>query len=181
MKETTLFDFLPDCFLRKEESMQISKPNLGFKKKKKSLVDTQKKLEKLYVQKNLFQIINEEEELKEIIKNLGSDWNKQKDGFGYIDKENIMIFSTVTDFNANFFKIYKFKDFKLIVKEINENSEISEDKNKFIKINNCKYNSYYLFITLKILDVNYKIYQHKNLKLLFLRNENYASLICPRF
>ena len=92
-----------------------------------------------------------------------------------------MIFSTVRDFNANFFTIYEFKDFKLLINEINAELEISDDKERYIEINDCKYNSYYLYIALKVLDNKYKIYQHEKLRLLFLRNENFASLVCPKF
>ena len=55
------------------------------------------------------------------------------------------------------------------------------DKNKYLRFNEIEYNSYYLFKAFQILGEKIKFFQHKTLKLLFLKNSKFATLICPKF
>ena len=92
-----------------------------------------------------------------------------------------MILSTLQDFNNNFFNLYKFEDFELLKEENFETMDLREDNDVYLKLNGIKYNSYYLFKVTNILGKNCKIYQHKKLMLLFIRNSKYGALICPKF
>ena len=92
-----------------------------------------------------------------------------------------MILSTLQDFNNNFFSLYKFENFELLYEEYFESMDIREDKNEYLKLNGIEYNSYYLFKATNVLGENTKIYQHKKLSLLFIRNSKNGALICPKF
>ncbi len=99
----------------------------------------------------------------------------------FTDKSNIMILSTLLDFNNNFFNLYKFEDFKQFTHISHNLKELKEDIDAYLKLNGVEYNSYYLLKAIKILGENFKMYQHEKLQLLFIRNSKYASLICPKF
>ena len=181
MKKTTILEYLPELTSQKEKTKEPMKDTSDFIKKGQNILNQQKKLEKTSIQKNLIQIIQEDEKLTDIIKKLGKDWKKNNDGFGYTDKNKITILSTIRDFNANFFKIYKLTDFIILSNENIKINESTRDKSKFTKINDVEYNLYYLTIIKEIFGDKIKIYQHNMLKLLFLRNQNFAALICPKF
>jgi hypothetical protein len=59
--------------------------------------------------------------------------------------------------------------------------DLKEDKSIFIKINEIEYNSYYLSKAFQILGDQIKGFQHKMLKLLYIKNSKFATLICPKF
>ena len=136
---------------------------------------------KTYVQKNLSQLIKEQEEFQKIKSLLGNSWHKQKNGFGFTDEKNIMIAATIQDFNSNFFNLYKFEDFDYLVDLNIKIEDLREDKNAYLKINEIEYNSYYLSKASQILGDQIKCFQHKKLMLLFLKNSKFATLICPKF
>lgn len=92
-----------------------------------------------------------------------------------------MIMSSIKDFNTNFFNLYNFNDFEQIPIISNNYNNLKEDKNSYFTINDIKYNCYYLIKAFNILGEKSKIFQHKRLKLLFIKNSKYAALICPKF
>ena len=108
------------------------------------------------------QLLEEEEQLKEIVKELGNSWEKNQQMFGYSDNENIMIFSTIRDINAHFFNLYDFESFIRLENGVLNNKDLTEDENCYLQIENIDYNCYYLSIALKILDNNYIIYEKQN-------------------
>ncbi len=179
MRKTTIFDYIPKTYnqnlIKKNIIQSKSLVNLNSQKYQK------KRIEKSYIQKNLAQLLEEEDQLKEILKELGDSWEKNQKMFGYSDNENIMIFSTIRDINAHFFNLYDFENFVHLDNEVLNNENLSEDKDSYLQIDNVNYNCYYLSIALKILENNYVIYQHKTLKLLFIKNKIFGVIICPKF
>jgi len=111
MKQTTLFDFKlkssnplkyqPDNPLQKISNTVVQKDDLI----------------KTYIQKSLSEIIKEQEELQRIKDLLGNSWFKQENGYGFTDKNNVMVLSTLQEFNKNFFNLYKFEDFEQLIKK----------------------------------------------------------------
>ena len=173
MKQPTIFDYLSGTKSkgpRKEFNSEIER---------EILVERNEPLTKTLIQKNLSQVIKEQQEFQSIKDILGDSWYKQEDGFGYTDKENIMVVSLVKDFNINFFTLYDFNDFKRLEKF--EVGELKEERNQYFEINDIKYNCFYLSKAFQVLGESYRIYQHTNLKLLYLKNSKLAVLICPRF
>lgn len=131
--------------------------------------------EKKRIQKRLISL-SEEEELKIILKELGDFWTKNEDNFGYGDKADISLFGTVRDFRKNFFKQFNLKDFKKVSRPI-KLREVKNGENYF-NINGTYYDSYYLQKAMTVI-INFRIFQHKSLDLLFLRNKRFGFLICP--
>lgn len=179
MKKTTIFDYIPEIKNQNLKSKDITQSRSL--DSINSPTYQKKRIEKTYIQKNLVQLLEEEEKLREIIKELDDSWEKNQHMFGYSDNEKIMIFSTIRDINAHFFNLYDFENFIRLEDEILNKDDLKEDKNCYIQIENVDYNCYYLSIALKILDRNYVIYQHKTLKLLFMRNKHFGAIICPKF
>ena len=175
MKQTTLFDYM----LRSSKQLKYQ-PDIPLQIINNA-VQQKDGLIKTYIQKNLSEIINEQEEFQKIKDLLGNSWFKQENGFGFTDTSNIMILSTIQDFNNNFFNLYKFEDFERLGKINFKTRNLKEDKDLCLMINEIEYNSYYLFKTFKILGEKSEIYQHSKLNLLFLRNSKYAAVICPKF
>lgn len=175
MKQTTIFDYQ----LRRTKQLKYQ-PDIPLQKINNA-VHHDYGLIKTYIQKNLSEVIKEQEEFQKIKDLLGNSWFKQENGFGFTDKSNIMILSTLIDFNNNFFNLYKFEDFDLLYEEYFEVMDIREDKGAYLKLNGIEYNSYYLFKATIVLGENIKIYQHKKLMLLFIRNSKNGALICPKF
>lgn len=174
MKQTTIFDYI----LRSSKQLKYP-PDITFQKI--NAVHQKDGLIKSYIQKNLSEVIKEQEEFQKIKDLLGNSWFKQENGFGFTDKSNIMILSTLQDFNNNFFNLYKFEDFEQLTQISHNIQDLKEDINVYLIVNGIEYNSYYLFKAFKILGEKSKIYQHQKLKLLFLRNSKYSALICPQF
>ena len=175
MKQTTIFDYFLDL------PKQIEKKRYNAPQKIEESLQNNNGLIKTYVQKNLSQLIKEQEEFQKVKDLLGNSWHRQKNGFGFTDEDNIMIASTIQDFNSNFFNVYKFEDFIHITDLGLEMEDLKEDKNMFIIINEIEYNSYYLSKAFLILGDQIKSFQHKTLKLLYLMNSKFATLICPKF
>lgn len=175
MKQTTVFDYILKS--SKEPKFQSDIPL----QRKNNTLHQKEGLIKTHIQKSLSEVIKDQEEFQKIKELLGNSWFKQENGFGFTDKSNIMILSTLQDFNNNFFNLYKFEDFELLKEENFETMDLREDNDVYLKLNGIKYNSYYLFKVTNILGKNCKIYQHKKLMLLFIRNSKYGALICPKF
>ena len=175
MKQTTIFDY----FLNLPK--QTEKKRFSAPQKIEESLQNNNGLIKTYVQKTLSQLIKEQEEFQKIKDLLGTSWHRQKNGFGFIDEKNIMIAATIQDFNSNFFILYKFEDFNHLVDLKFNIEDLREDKNVYLKINEIKYNSYYLSKAFQILGDQIKCFQHKTLKLLYLKNSKVATLICPKF
>ena len=175
MKQTTIFDY----FLNLPK--QIEKKRYSVPQKIKESLQNNNGLIKTYVQKNISQLIKEQEEFQKVKDILGTSWHRQKNGFGFIDETNIMIAATIQDFNSNFFNLYKFEDFDYLVDLNIKIEDLREDKNAYLKINEIEYNSYYLSKASQILGDQIKCFQHKKLMLLFLKNSKFATLICPKF
>ena len=175
MKQTTIFDY----FLNLPK--QTEKKRYNAPQKIEQSLQNKNGLIKTYIQKNLFQLIKVQEEFQKVKDLLGNSWHRQKNGFGFTDEKNIMIAATIQDFNSNFFNLYKFEDFNHLVDLNFKIEDLREDKNIYLKINDIKYNSYYLFKASQILGDQIKCFQHKKLKLLYLKNSKFATLICPKF
>lgn len=175
MKQTTIFDY----FLKLPK--QTGKKRHSAPQKIEESFQYKNGLIKTYIQKNISQLIKEQEEFQKIKDILGTSWHRQKNGFGFIDEANIMIAATIQDFNLNFFNLYKFEDFDYLVDLNFKIEDLREDKNAYIEINETKYNSYYLSKASQILGDQIKCFQHKTLKLLYLKNSKVATLICPKF
>jgi len=175
MKQTTIFDY----FLNLPK--QIEKKRYSAPQKIEESLQYKNGLIKTYVQKNLSQLIKEQEEFQKVKDLLGNSWHRQKNGFGFTDEKNIMIAATIQDFNSNFFNLYKLEDFDYLVDLNFKIEDLREDKNVYLKINETKYNSYYLFKAFRILGDQIKCFQHRKLMLLFLKNSRFATLICPKF
>jgi len=175
MKQTTIFDYISKVSKKTRET-----PLTSFKNNEKNIIQNEVLINS-YIQKNLSQLILEEEEFYKIKDLLGDSWHRQENGFGLTDKDNIMIFSTIRDFNNNFFNLYKLEDFDLLKKINLKIEDLKEDKNLYLTFNGIEYNSYYIFKAYQILGEKSKIYQHHKLKLLFLINSKYAALVCPKF
>jgi hypothetical protein len=175
MKQTTIFDYFLDLPKQANDKRYtpLNKNNQNLQNKNQ--------LAKTFVQKTLSQIITQQEQFQKIKDLLGASWFRQENGFGFTDESNIMIVGPIQDFNSKFFKLYKFEDFKNLIDLNIKIDEIKEDKNKFLRINEAEYNSYYLFKSFQILGKQIKFFQHETLKLLFLKNSKFASLICPKF
>ena len=175
MKQTTIFDYI-----QKSVKQAREKPIIPLQKMDNNL-HQKDAIIKTYMQKNLSEVIKKQEEFQKIKDLLGNSWFKQENGFGFTDKSNIMILSTIQDFNNNFFNLYKFEDFKQITPTSRNLKDLKENLNVYLPINGVEYNSYYLFKAFKILGDQIEFFQHKTLKLLFLKNSNFATLICPKF
>ncbi len=175
MKQTTIFDYI-----LKNSKQLIVQPVVP-PQKLDNVIHQKDVLIKTYFQKNLSEVIKEQEEFQKFKGLLGKSWFKQENGFGFTDKSSIMILSTLRDFNDNFFNMYKFEDFEQLTKLSLNIKDLKEDVNGYVSVNGIEYNSYYLFKAFKIVGEKSKIYQHSKLKLLFLRNSKYAALICPKF
>jgi hypothetical protein len=175
MKQTTIFDY----FLNLPK--QTEKKRYSAPQKIEESLQNKNGLIKTYVQRNLSQLIKEQEEIQKVKDLLGTSWHRQKNGFGFTDKDNIMIVSTIHGFNSNFFNVYKFEDFIHIIDLSLKMEDLKEDKSIFIKINEIEYNSYYLSKAFQILGDQIKGFQHKMLKLLYIKNSKFATLICPKF
>lgn len=175
MKQTTIFDYI----LKSSKQLKIQ-PVIP-PQKLNNAIHQKDGLIKTYIRKNLSEAIKEQEEFQKFKDLLGNSWFKQENGFGFTDKSNIMILSTIQDFNNNFFNLYKFEYFKQLMQISHNIKDLKEDVNVYIIVNGIEYNSYYLFKAFKILGEKSKIYQHQKLMLLFLRNSKYAALICPKF
>jgi len=176
MKQTTIFDYILRSSKQLKHQLDIPLQKIN------NAVLQKDGLIKTYIQKNLSEVIKEQEEFSKIKDLLGNSWFKQENGFGLTDKSNIMILSTLQDFNNNFFNLYKFEDFEQLTQlnQIIKNLK-KDDKKLYLILNRIEYNSHYLSKAFEILRENSKVFQHKNLKLLFLRNSKYAALICPKF
>ncbi len=107
MKQTTIFDY------QLRSSKQLKYQPVIPLQKRNNAVHHDYGLIKTYIQKNLSEVIKEQEEFQKIKDLLGNSWFKQENGFGFTDKSNIMILSTLQDFNNNFFNLYKFEDFEI--------------------------------------------------------------------
>ncbi len=175
MKQTTIFDY----FLKLPK--QTGKKSYSAAQKIEESFQNKNGLIKTYVQKNISQLIKEQEEFQKVKDLLGNSWHRQKNGFGFTDEKNIMIAATIQDFNSNFFNLYKFEDFNHFVDLSFKLEDIREDRNAYLIINEIEYNSYYLFKAFQILGDQIKFFQHKTLKLLYLKNSKFATLICPKF
>ncbi len=175
MKQTTIFDY----FLKLPK--QTGKKSYSAPQKIEESFQNKNGLIKTYVQKNISQLIKEQEEFQKVKDLLGNSWHRQKNGFGFTDEKNIMIAATIQDFNSNFFNLYKFEDFNHLIDLNFKIEDLREDKNVYLKINEIKYNSYYLSKAFQILGDQIKSFQHKTLKLLYLKNSKVATLICPKF
>lgn len=175
MKQTTIFDY----FLNLPK--QTEKKRFSTLQKIEESLQNKNGLIKTYIQKDFSQLIKEQEESQKIKDLLGTSWHRQKNGFGFTDEKNIMIVSTIQDFNSNFFNVYRFEDFVHIIDLSLEMEDLKEDKSIFIIINEIEYNSYYLFKASQILGNQIRCFQHKTLKLLYLKNSKFATLICPKF
>lgn len=181
MKQTTIFDFFPkrrnkEDYIEKIKNNVLHNPskNLESVKKENSNIISN-------VQQSLFDIIDRKKRFEKYLTILGDEWYFQEDGLGFTNKDNIMVFSTYIDFKKKFFNLYNFEDFKQINNLRQHISNLMEDKNKYILVDDIEYSSYYLFKAIKILGNECKIYQHSKLKLLFIQNDKYAALICPKF
>ena len=181
MKQTTIFDYFPKSKKQKNYHLNFTKDKTSSQNKFQKVLQQKKNLTKSYLQKTLSQLIKEQEDFQRILTILGNTWYKQKEGFGFTDKNNIMTFSTIQDFNNNFFNIYNFEDFERIENSYLDMDEIIENKSHYIIAGEFEYNSYYLSKSFKILGNKCEIFQHTKLKLLFLKNDRYAALICPKF
>jgi len=175
MKQTTIFDYLLNL------PKQLQKKRYNTQQKIEESLQNKNSLIKTYVQKNLSQLIKEQEEFQKVKDLLGNSWYSQKNGFGLTDDDNIMIVSTIQDFNTNFFNVYKFEDFIHIGGLSFKKEDLRENKNVYLRINEIEYNTYYLFKAFQILGDQIKFFQHKTLKLLYLKNSKFATLICPKF
>ncbi|KKM79969.1 hypothetical protein LCGC14_1344600 [marine sediment metagenome] len=175
MKQTTIFDYI----LKSSKQLKIQ-PVLPQQKLNNAL-HQKDGLIKTFIQKNLSEVIGEQEEFQKLKNLLGNSWFKQVNGFGFTDKSNIMILSTLQDLNDNFFNLYKFEDFNHFVDISFKIEDIREDRNEYLTINEIEYNSYYLFKAVQILGDQVKFFQHKTLKLLYIKNSKFATLICPKF
>ncbi len=175
MKQTTIFDY----FLNLPK--QTHKKRYIVHKKIDASLQSKNGLIKTYVQKTLSQLIKKQEEYQKVKGLLGSSWRRQENGFGFTDEKNIMIVATIQDFNSNFFNAYNFEDFNHLVDINFKIEDLREDKNVYLKINEIEFHSYYLFKAFQILGDQAKCFQHKTLKLLYLKNSKFATLICPKF
>ena len=175
MKQTTIFDY----FLNLPKQTHIKRYTTL--NKIDTSLQNKNGLVKTYVQKTLSQLINQQEEFQKVKDLLGGSWYRQENGFGFTDEKNIMIVAPIQDFNSKFFNLYKFEDFNNLIDFNIKIDDIREDKNVYLRINETEYNSYYLFKAFQILGDQIKIFQHKTLKLLFLKNSKFAILICPKF
>ena len=175
MKQTTIFDYFLNL-PKPTENKRFSVPQ-----KIDESLQNKNGLIKTYVQKNLSQLIKKQEEFQKVKDILGNSWHRQENGFGFTDEKNIMIASTIQDFNSNFFNLYKLEDFDYLVDLNLKIEDLREDKNVYLRINEIKYNSYYLSKASQILGSQIKCFQHKTLKLLYLKNSKFATLICPKF
>ncbi len=175
LKQTTIFDYI----LKSTKQLKIQ-PVVP-PQKLNNAIQHKDGLIKTFVQKKLSEVIKEQEEFQKFKDLLGNSWFNQEDGFGFTDKSSIMILSTLQDFNDNFFNLYKFEDFNQVVDLCFKIEDIKEDRNVNIIINEIEYNSYYLFKAIQILGDQIKFFQHKTLKLLYLKNSKFATLICPKF
>ena len=175
MKQTTIFDYFLNLQKQTQKKIYIAQQKIEERLQNKN------SLTKTYVQKTISQLIKVQEEFQKIKDLLGNSWYKQKNGFGLTDEKNIMIVATIQDFNSNFFNLYSFEDFIHIVDLSFKIDDLSEDKSIYLSINEIEYNSYYLFKAFQILGDQIKFFQHKTLKLLFLRNSKFATVICPKF
>jgi len=175
MKQTTIFDNFLDLPKQANEKRytSLNKNNQNLQNKSQ--------LAKTFVQKTLSHLIIQQEKFQKIKDLLGASWYRQENGFGFTDERNIMIVAPIQDFNSKFFKLYKFEDFKNLIDLNIKLDDIKEDKNQYLRINEIEYNSYYLFKSIQILGNQIKFFQHKTLKLLFLKNSKFATLICPKF
>ncbi|KKN15201.1 hypothetical protein LCGC14_0988410 [marine sediment metagenome] len=175
MKQTTIFDYFLDL------PKQTHKKRYIIHKKIDASLQIKNRLINTYVQKTLSQLIKKQEEYQKVKDLLGSSWQRQENGFGSTDEKNIMIVAKIQDFNSNFFNLYKFEDFNQIIDLSFKIEDIKEDRNVNLIINEIEYNSYYLFKAIQILGDQIKFFQHKTLKLLYLKNSKFATLICPKF
>ena len=181
MKKTTILDYLPKSSIQKKNQLDASEEKIKDEKNVLDFQEQQNKLVKSLIQKSLAQVIEEQEDYNNICKILDNSWKKEQNRFGYSDKENIMVISTIQDFKKNFFQAYDINDF-LRIKKINfQIGAIPKKKTQYATIKDIEYDSYYLSMALKILGDKCKIYQHLKMKLLFIKNEKYAALICPKF
>ncbi|MEJ2249569.1 MAG: hypothetical protein P8Y97_07910 [Candidatus Lokiarchaeota archaeon] len=177
MKQKNLLNYLPQLI----RDAQDKAKGKTLKKSKNKLGKWKDKHEEKPIQKDLTQILEKNQEYRDLVKKLGNNWRKNENGFGYIDKNRIMLLGTIQDFNRNFFRVYDKKDFKKL-KNLRYSIIIKFNEEKeFVSIKNIKYKSYYLKKALEVLGQEYQLYQHKRLKLLILRNTDYATLICPNF
>lgn len=175
MKQPTIFDYISKS-LKEVKDYQVIPLQ-----KTRNIIEQKDNLTKTYIQKNLSQVIKDQEDFHYIKELLGKSWFKQENGFGFTDQENIMVFSTIQDFNNKFFNLYKLNDFEPLKGVKLQSQDLKEDRNLYLTLNGMEYNSYYLFKASQILGENFRAYQHQKLKLLFLRNSIYAALICPKF
>ena len=130
------------------------------------------------VQKNLEDIIREKEYFDKIPRLLEGSWTIIENGLGFTDDKKIVIFSTVRKLKETFFKKYKIKDFVAIINKNIINYKTSLD---FVEIGEASYNSYYLSLICDVLNGTYELYQHPKILLLYIKNEKYGAIICPKF
>ncbi len=133
-----------------------------------------------FIQKDLISILLERERVKALRKRLGDDWEKKEGGFGYTDDKQIILFDTINNFQKNFFNVYKKENFKKLEGKRTIEKVIPEGNDSFFLINQVKYNCNYVKKALQILGDKFQLYQHEKLKLLFLKNSEFAVLLCPR-
>ena len=175
MKQTTILDYFLNLPKKTHKKRHYTQQKID------ESLQNKNSLIKIHVQKTLSQLINDQEKFQKIKDLLGNSWYRQKNGFGLTDEKNIMIVATIQDFNVNFFNVYKFEEFNHLVDLRLKVEDLREDKNEYLKINETKFNSYYLFKAFQILGDEINSFQHKTLKLLYLKNSKFATLICPKF
>ena len=105
MKQPTIFDYIS------KSPKEIKNYQANPLQKTGNIIEQKGNLTKTYIQKNLSQVIKEQEDFHYIKELLGKSWFKQENGFGFTDQENIMVFSTIQDFNNKFFNLHKVKVF----------------------------------------------------------------------
>lgn len=181
MKQTTIFNFLPKIREVENDKIPVDDKNIFSSNKTYTTKQIKSQLVRTYLQKNLSQLIEEQTEFESALRNLGKSWYKQKEGFGYTDSKKIMIFAKIQEFNANFFNLYEFNDFQLIRNAFIDIDDITKNKNEYVKISNIDYSINYVLKAVKVLGEDCRIFQHSKLKLIYIKNDKFAALICPKF
>ncbi|MFW9970992.1 MAG: hypothetical protein ACFFDF_12430 [Candidatus Odinarchaeota archaeon] len=179
MKQTTLFDYLSEIEKVKQKN-EISKKSSNLQKILSNPIKNQyKPLIKSLVQQNLTEIIVEKENFENLSTLIGDNWFYDDASFGFTDKNRIMCVSTLPKLNSSFFKLYNFEDF-MKINEQQKQSLITLNE-EYTKINNVEYDTIYLKKSIEILKESFQVCQHKTLKLLFLKDNKFGVIICPKF
>ncbi|MHA1682369.1 MAG: hypothetical protein ACTSUE_15640 [Promethearchaeota archaeon] len=114
-------------------------------------------------------------EMMKILKDLGKQWSKMDEDFGYTHISQIAKFALMQEFNRHFFTQYRKSDFK----NVNIDEYLGEEQG-YIIINDFGYKSDFIQIAKRLLGENKSFYQHKKLRLLFGKNGQIGFLICPK-